>query len=86
MKFFLYLLLSERDRKTYLGSTNEIERRMKEHNNGKTPSTRYRRPLKLIYTEEFDTLIDARKRERYLKTKKGRTELKGIFENLNIGV
>jgi putative endonuclease len=85
MKNFVYLLLSEKDHKTYVGSTDNINRRVAEHNSGKNSSTRNRRPLKLLYKEEFDSLLEARNRERYLKTRKGRKELKVIFENLNIG-
>ena len=81
-KYFVYLLLSEKDKKTYVGSTDNLERRIVEHTNGKTPSTRNRRPLKLIYTEEFATLSEARSREKYLKTRSGRKELKIIFENI----
>jgi len=83
-KFFVYLLLSNKDKKTYLGSTDNLERRIIEHNNGKTPSTRNRRPLELIYKEDFDTLVEARDREKYLKTRKGRKELKDIFNRLKI--
>ena len=82
--FFVYLLLSNKDKKTYLGSTDNLERRVTEHNTGKTSSTRNRRPLKLIYKEEFATLIEARNREKYLKTRKGRRELKLIFNRLKI--
>jgi putative endonuclease len=81
-KFFVYLLLSDKDKRTYIGSTDNLERRFAEHNNGKTPSTKNRRPLKLIYKEEFETLPDARAREKYLKTRKGRSELKLIFDKL----
>ena len=85
MKSFVYLLISEKDKKTYLGSTDNIERRLIEHNAGKTLSTRNRRPFKLIYKEELNSLIEARTREKYLKSRKGRRGLKLIFENLNIG-
>ena len=84
--FVTYLLFSEKDNKTYLGSTDDIERRVTEHNNGKTSSTKNRRPLKLIYQEEFETLMEARNREKFLKTRIGRKELKNIFEKLDIGV
>ena len=83
-KFFVYLLLSIRDSRTYLGSTDSLERRVKEHNQGRSKSTKNRRPLKLIYFEEYDTLEKARAREKYLKTRSGRRELKKIFEKLKI--
>lgn len=81
---YVYLLLSKKDNKTYLGSTDNINRRIDEHNKGKTLSTKNRRPLILIYTEEFETLIEARNREKYLKSRKGRKELKLIFDRLKI--
>ena len=82
-KSFVYLLFSLKDKHTYLGSTDNLERRFKEHNNGESKSTKNRRPLKLIYFEEFNTLEEARKREKYLKSRHGRRELKRIFENIN---
>jgi len=81
----VYLLLSLKDKKTYVGSTDNLERRLLEHNQGKNKSTRNRRPLKLIYQEELNTLSEARQRERFLKTRRGRNELKLIFIKLNIG-
>jgi len=81
----VYLLLSLKDRKTYLGSTNDLSRRLNEHDNGKCKSTMHRRPFKLIYNESFSNLNDARLRERYLKSRKGRMKLKEIFTSLNIG-
>jgi len=80
---FVYLLLSLKDKRSYLGSTPDINRRLKDHENGKCKSTKDRRPLKLIYQEEYDNLSKARKRERYLKTRNGRRELKKIFDKLN---
>lgn len=82
--FFVYLLLSKKDKRTYIGSTDNLDRRLAEHNSGKTLSTKNRRPLILIYKEEFETLLGARARERYLKTRRGRNELKEIFKKLTI--
>lgn len=82
-KGIVYLLLSLKDQRSYVGSTPDIIRRLKEHEEGKCKSTKDRRPLKLICQEEYDTLAKARKRERYLKTRNGRRELKKIFDKLN---
>lgn len=84
MENTVYLLLSKKDLKTYVGSTDNIERRFQEHISGKVKSTKNRRPLELIYQEKFSSLSEARLREKYLKTKKGRKELKIIFEKLNL--
>ncbi|MBI3952433.1 MAG: GIY-YIG nuclease family protein [Candidatus Doudnabacteria bacterium] len=83
--YYVYLLLSEKDKRTYCGSTDNLARRLGEHNSGKNISTRNRRPLKLIYTESFDDLTSARFREKYFKSRSGRRELKRIFCELNIG-
>ena len=82
----VYLLLSLKDKKTYIGSTDNLDWGLLEHNQGKNKSTRNRRPLKLIYQEELNTLSEARQRERFLKTRRGRNELKIIFIKLNIGL
>jgi putative endonuclease len=80
----VYILLSEKDHKSYVGSTDNLARRLTEHEKGRCSSTKYRRPLKLIYTESFDELGEARKREDFLKTKQGRRELKKIFDRLDL--
>ncbi len=74
--YTVYVLLSSFDGKTYTGCTNNIERRFKDHNNGKEISTKSRKPFKLIYTETYDNLSSARKREKYLKTGKGKEYLR----------
>ncbi len=80
---FVYLLLSLKDRRTYVGSTTDLSRRLKEHNAGMSQATRHRRPLKLIYKEEFASIEQARLREKFFKTKQGRNELKKIFSKLS---
>jgi putative endonuclease len=81
----IYLLLSLKDKRTYLGSTDNFDRRFKQHQEGRCKSTKNRRPLRLIYSEEFKELVEARQREKYLKSRKGRRELKEIFSKINIG-
>ncbi len=78
----VYILLSLGDGKTYTGSTDNLRRRLEEHNNGRCRATMNRRPLRLIYFESFDSLDKARKRELYLKTRSGRRELKEILDSL----
>jgi putative endonuclease len=78
----VYVLRSLKDGKHYTGSTGDLERRLKEHNAGRTASTKWRRPFVVVYTEEFDTRAEAEQREKYLKTGKGRGELKKTLEGL----
>lgn len=65
--FFVYILKSSKDREWYIGSTNDLERRIEEHNSGKVPSTKSRIPLKIIYYEAYLSGKDARHREHNLK-------------------
>ncbi len=68
--FHFYILQSERDKSYYYGSTNNLERRLGEHNIGKSDYTRNGIPWKLVYHEVFSTLGEARKREYQVKRKK----------------
>ncbi len=63
----------------YTGSTNNLERRMYEHNNGQTTYTRSTKPFKLVYKESYNTKLEAIQRERFLKTGKGRGLLKQML-------
>ncbi|MCP4267192.1 MAG: GIY-YIG nuclease family protein [Candidatus Brocadiaceae bacterium] len=71
-KYWVYVIQSERDSWTYTGHTNNVKRRLHDHNRGKMKSTRYRGPFKTTYTEEFSNRSDAMKREKFLKSGKGR--------------
>lgn len=65
--FYLYILKSKKDKNIYIGSTNDLRRRLIEHNNGKVLSTKSRRPFELRYYESYYDEDDARKRESSLK-------------------
>ncbi len=66
--FYVYILKCA-DESLYTGCTNNLERRLFEHNNSKQGAhyTKIRRPVILLYTEKFRTLREARKRESELK-------------------
>lgn len=63
-------------KKLYKGLTKDLERRLDEHIKGKTRSTKGMKDIRVVYTENCDTLLDARKREVYLKSAAGRRFLK----------
>jgi len=65
--FYVYILKSKKDSKNYIGSTNDLRRRLKLHSEGKVFSTKNRRPLTLVYYEAFRSEKDAREREQSLK-------------------
>ena len=55
----------------YIGYTNNLNRRLKEHINGESEYTKHKRPIKLVYYEAYASEKDARERERKLKQFKG---------------
>jgi putative endonuclease len=65
--YYLYVLKSKKDTQLYTGSTNDLRRRFKEHNEGKIFSTKTRRPFELVYYEAYKSEKDARNRESNLK-------------------
>lgn len=79
MEYFVYILESEIDGRLYKGQTTNIDKRIKEHNSGKTKSTKGYMPWKLLYFEIFETRDEAVLREKYFKTGSGREFLKGIL-------
>lgn len=73
--YIVYILKSlSKDNWHYVGSTYNLQRRLLQHHKGCTPSTKKYRPLILIYTEEYENLSDARKREWFLKHPRGYLE------------
>ena len=76
MKHAVYVLKSLRDGKKYIGYSEDLDRRLKEHTDGLVKSTKHRRPLALIHKEEFDNKVEAQKREKFFKSGKGREFLK----------
>ena len=76
--YFVYAIQSERDGRIYVGMCADIEVRLKEHNAGKTKSTKGFMPWRLIYKEDLANRIEARKREIYLKSGIGKEFLKSL--------
>lgn len=78
--YFVYVLKSQADGRLYKGMTNNIERRIYEHNIGKHKSTRPYRPWILVYSETNENRVEARKREKYFKSGIGREFLKNLLD------
>jgi len=77
--YYVYILRSLKDNKLYIGYSDNINRRIDEHNNGKVESTKYRRPLALIGYICFKERQKATNFEKYLKTGSGKAFLKKHF-------
>jgi putative endonuclease len=85
MWYYIYVLISEKDGLMYTGYTNNLKRRIEDHNQGKVNSTKNRLPMKLVYSEACLHQQDATKREKYLKTTYGKRYLKNRLKNYFTG-
>jgi len=73
---YTYILKSKKSGKWYTGCTENLRKRLKEHNNGEVISTKGRGPFELIYYEACKDQGDAYAREKYLKSGMGKRYLK----------
>ena len=74
--FYVYVLRSIKFERNYVGFTKDINIRLKQHNSGKTKSTKPYKPWRVLFFETYSTKIEAINREKFLKTGKGRTYIK----------
>ena len=78
--YYIYVLISIVYASRYIGSTDDLGRRLREHNKGKCKYTKGRMPWKLVYSEEFETRAEAMKREKFLKSGQGRKFLDSVLK------
>ncbi|MFA7159227.1 MAG: GIY-YIG nuclease family protein [Kiritimatiellia bacterium] len=71
MSWFIYIIRSKLTGRYYRGCCEDFEKRLTEHNSGKTRSTKAYHPWVKIYIETFENKTDALKREKYFKTRSG---------------
>ena len=81
----VYVLRSLVNGKFYTGYTGDLEKRLKQHNSGQGGRfTKLNKPFELVYKEDFEDKYEAQKRERELKTGKGRYFVKKTVKNLGV--
>jgi putative endonuclease len=85
MYYYVYVLRSLKDNNNYVGYTENLKKRLVEHNSGKVKSTKNRMPLELIYFEGCLSQQDATRREKYLKTAWGKRYIKNRLDNYLMG-
>ena len=78
----VYVLKSEIDGRFYVGMTENLVNRLREHNLGRTKSTKGYRPWIVIHQGEFPDRITARNREKYLKSGYGKQWLKKKYKSV----
>jgi len=79
--YYVYILYSNKLNKKYIGYTNDLKKRLNEHNTGKTSFTKNGIPWKLIYYQAFLNKKDAMTEELFLKSGKGRDRLSYLLKN-----
>ncbi len=81
--FHMYILKSEKNDKYYIGHTNDIHRRLEEHNSRHTKSTRAGIPWKIVFVEEYKTKHEAIIRENKIKSMKSKKFIKELINGVN---
>ncbi len=76
--YHVYAMKSEKDGRIYVGMAKDVEIRVVQHNKGKSKSTKGYRPWRLIYSEPAGARLQARVREKYLKSGVGKEFLKAL--------
>ena len=79
--YYVYILKFLKDNTFYIGCTEYINRRVNEHNKGLSKYTK--KPWIIVYSEKFDTLANAIKREYYLKSLKSRKAIEKLIAAMN---
>lgn len=79
--FYVYILQSLRDKGLYIGYTNNLKKRLKEHQSGKSFATKGRLPFELVHYQAFNSQIDALETEKYLKTTRGWERIHRMLED-----
>ena len=78
--FYVYVIESVKSNDLYVGFTNDLKRRLTEHNQGLNVSTKFGKPWRLIHYEAYLNEQDAMRREKYLKTNQGSRLLKRMLK------
>ena len=76
--YFVYVLRNPEGRR-YVGQTEDLKRRLMDHQTGLGHYTKNRGPWELVYSEEYETRSEAMNREKFLKTGRGRVVLKSLL-------
>ena len=79
--YYTYVLQSKKDMQFYTGYTQDLKKRLEEHSDGRVESTKWRRPIELIYYEACLNKDDAIQREKYLKSGIGKRYLKNRLKH-----
>ncbi|HEY9005886.1 MAG TPA: GIY-YIG nuclease family protein [Ohtaekwangia sp.] len=77
--FYVYVIVSLSRKYIYVGLTNNLQRRISDHNRGYNKTTKPYHPFRTLLTEQFNSRMEARIREKYLKSGVGKEFLKALL-------
>jgi putative endonuclease len=77
--FYTYILQSLKSGRYYIGHTQDLESRLERHQLGKVIATKNKGPWKVVYSETFNSKIEANKRELEIKSKKSRIYIEKLI-------
>ena len=80
--FYVYIIYSAKLDIYYVGSTGNLEDRLKRHNSGRSKFTKPGIPWKLMYQKEFQTKDDAYQAELYIKSQKSRLYIENLISSV----
>jgi putative endonuclease len=78
--YYVYILFSPKLNKYYIGSTNNLQRRLSDHNRGKSTFTKPGIPWELKHFEEFESKTQACQREMEIKRRKDRKYIENLIK------
>jgi len=76
--FYVYAISSIKHNYIYVGLTQNLDDRIKRHNDGRERTTKFYRPYELIYSEACNSRPEARVREKYWKSGIGKEKLRSL--------
>jgi len=82
---YLYILLNETKTRTYTGVADDVNKRLVLHNAGRVKASRPYLPYTIIHTETFETLKEARQKEKFYKSTTGQRRIKEMFFSQRLG-
>ena len=80
-KYTVYVIFSKTIDRYYTGYTNDLDRRLSEHNRKKGKYTDAGIPWEVVYTEQFELKHEAQEREKYIKSRKSRIYIEDLIKN-----
>jgi putative endonuclease len=81
MSYYVYILQSEKNDSYYVGSSDNPQARLIDHNLGRSSYSKNNRPFKLVFTQEFASLSESRNVEKKIKSWKRRDFIDKIIQN-----